>query len=171
MYLEIAGTMYKQSYIQTNHVYAIPLSKLRLFNAQPFDNRLSQESYTFLTRTLNINQAPWIQTSKLQAGATDPSATATTLNAGVARPVTARIKTPTPNSVNESLVISAQSKSPKGELTTSIQTPHKGEEPSICIEKPFSKGKKSKRQERTIGEFDVEIQELKKLFKTYVRIV
>jgi len=78
MYLEKEGSMYKQSYIQTNHVYSIPLSMLRPFSPQPFENRLSQESYKNLTTKLNITPSAWISTSDLDSGVQDPSIAAAT---------------------------------------------------------------------------------------------
>ena len=84
MYLEKAGTMTKQSYILNSHVYAIPFSRLRPFNVhRRFDNRLSQESYSNLMQSVEMTEATWIQTSKLEAGEPDPSAIAQQLPAGV----------------------------------------------------------------------------------------
>lgn len=70
MYLEDGDTMYKQSYIQTKHVYAIPLSELRSFTentCQPFENRLSEKSYRALYEKLDLPWAPmpWISSGEL----------------------------------------------------------------------------------------------------------
>ncbi|KAL2075123.1 hypothetical protein VTL71DRAFT_65 [Oculimacula yallundae] len=67
MYLETPGTLKKQSYIQVKHVYAIPLSKLQPFSNGRLDNRLSQESYSYLMGVLGQEEAPWTPTAFLES--------------------------------------------------------------------------------------------------------
>ncbi|PVH74270.1 hypothetical protein DL98DRAFT_604963 [Cadophora sp. DSE1049] len=94
MYLEKAGTVAKQSYVQVKHVYTIPLSKLAPFGRQ-FENRLSQKSHSSLMKVLNLEKAPWIQTTELESGGQDPSTISTIFNAGLPT-LTNRIKIITP---------------------------------------------------------------------------
>lgn len=82
LYLEKIGTLSKQSYLQIKHVYTIPLSQLVPFGA-PFENRLCEESYISLMNVLNLETAPWIQTTELESGPQDPSTMPTTLKAGL----------------------------------------------------------------------------------------
>ncbi|KAH9217431.1 hypothetical protein DL95DRAFT_459333 [Leptodontidium sp. 2 PMI_412] len=82
MYLEKAGTLSKQTYIQVKHVYTVPLSKLAPFGRK-FENRLSQESYSYLMRTINLEKAPWIQTMELETGTQGPSTISTTPKAWI----------------------------------------------------------------------------------------
>ncbi|KAH7377521.1 hypothetical protein BKA64DRAFT_714787 [Cadophora sp. MPI-SDFR-AT-0126] len=82
LYLEKAGTMAKQSYVQVKHVYTISLSKLAPFGPQ-FENRLSQQSYSNLMKVLNIEKAPWIPTAELESGVQDPSTMSTAPKAGL----------------------------------------------------------------------------------------
>ncbi|KAG4435155.1 hypothetical protein IFR05_009355 [Cadophora sp. M221] len=82
MHLEKAGPLSKQTYIQVKHACVVPLSELAPFGPK-FENRLSQESYSYLMRTMNLETAPWTQTLELETGTQDPSTIATTQKAEV----------------------------------------------------------------------------------------
>lgn len=73
MYLETDGTLDKQSYVLTKHVFALPLSKLQTFNLA-FSNRLAAKSYTILMDRVHLRPALWMETSLLKSGRQDPSA-------------------------------------------------------------------------------------------------
>ncbi|KAK0123710.1 hypothetical protein ONS95_008719 [Cadophora gregata] len=83
MYLERAGTLAKQSYIQVKHVYSIPLSKLVNLGCPKFENRLSEESYSHLMKVLKLEKSQWMQTLELESGGQDPSTVAPKLKAGL----------------------------------------------------------------------------------------
>lgn len=68
MYLEEGSTMSKKSYIQTAHVFAIPLSKLRHFG-NPFANRLTESSYKSLTTKMEHPASLWDSTENLKLAA------------------------------------------------------------------------------------------------------
>jgi len=126
MYREKAGTMIKQSYILNDHVsrhlpssvehraktfqvWKIPFSKMRPFNVhQPFDNRLSQESYTKLMQSVNFPPAAWIQTSDLEKGDVDPATKATN---------------PPASLKSDSITTTKKSKKSKSESSKSTQLP------------------------------------------------
>ncbi|CZT09143.1 uncharacterized protein RAG0_14001 [Rhynchosporium agropyri] len=88
MRLERSGTLTKQSYIQVKHVYEIPLSKLAPFNSQRFENRLSEQSYSYLMSVLGLEKAHWTPTSDLESGIQETLPT--TANAEISKITTAQ---------------------------------------------------------------------------------
>ncbi|CZT07924.1 uncharacterized protein RCO7_10622 [Rhynchosporium graminicola] len=88
MRLERTGTLTKQSYIQVKHVYEIPLSKLAPFNSQRFENRLSEQSYSYLMSVLGLEKAHWTPTSDLESGIQETLPT--TANAEISKITTAQ---------------------------------------------------------------------------------
>ncbi|KAK2627381.1 hypothetical protein QTJ16_003347 [Diplocarpon rosae] len=137
VHLETDGTMGKQSYIQTRHIYAVRLSSLKAFGGR-YANRLSQSGYSLLMERLNLRRRAWIETSELKAGAIDPSSTAAKVGFFTPKPATTtglcppaeftEMKPKEPVSISiETSVANSERKDNKPklvalEITTSIQS-------------------------------------------------
>jgi hypothetical protein len=85
VHVENNGTIYKQSYIEAKHVFAIPLSKLRTLTSghlMPFMNRLTQKGCETLLTKINLPTVPtpWISTSELQEALSPKSLAPNTTN-------------------------------------------------------------------------------------------
>jgi hypothetical protein len=94
MYLEGQGSMYKRTYIQTDHVYLIPVSRLLNFDHHhPMINRLDYSSYSYLLSIFQIIPlSSWLPTSEYEIYRFRPATTTQIITKPVTPPSKAWVK-------------------------------------------------------------------------------